>query len=91
MQLQVSIQLEKALRDFDNNLNILALEQENILLARENLDVAFERFRTGLSNSLELKNAQLSFQDAEVRLVQAQYAAKVSEVSLMKLNGELVK
>jgi len=91
MQLQINIQLEKALRDFDNNLNILALEQENILLARENLDVAFERFRTGLSNSLELKNAQLSFQDAEVRLVQAQYAAKVSETSLMKLNGELVK
>jgi outer membrane protein len=91
MQLQISIQLEKALRDFNNNLNILALEQENILLARENLDVAFERFRTGLSNSLELKNAQLSFQDAEVRLVQAQYAAKVSETSLMKLNGELVK
>jgi len=91
MQLQINIALEKALRDFDNNLNILALEQENILLARENLNVAFERFRTGLSNSLELKNAQLSFQDAEVRLVQAQYAAKVSETSLMKLNGELVK
>ena len=91
MQLQINIQLEKALRDFENNLNILALEEENILLARENLDVAFERFRTGLSNSLELKNAQLSFQDAEVRLVQAQYAAKVSETSLMKLNGELVK
>jgi len=91
LQLQVNIQLEKALRDFDNNLDILALEEENILLARENLEVAFERFRTGLSNSLELKNAQLSFQDAEVRLVQAQYAAKVSEVSLMKLNGELVK
>jgi outer membrane protein TolC len=91
MQLQISVQLEKALRDFENNLNILNLEQENILLARENLEVAFERFRTGLSNSLELKNAQLSFQDAEVRLVQAQYASKVSETSLMKLNGELVK
>jgi outer membrane protein len=91
MQLQINIALEKALRDFENNRNILALEQENILLARENLDVAFERFRTGLSSSLELKNAQLSFQDAEVRLVQAQYAAKVSETSLMKLNGELVK
>jgi len=91
VQLQISVQLEKALRDFENNLNILELEQENILLARENLEVAFERFRTGLSNSLELKNAQLSFQDAEVRLVQAQYAAKVSETSLMKLNGELVK
>lgn len=91
LQLQVSAQLEKALRDFSNNTSMLTLEQENILLARENLDVAFERFRTGLSNSLELKNAQLSFQNAEVRLVQAQYAAKISETELMRLNGELVK
>ena len=91
MQLQVSTQLEKALRDFNNNINILTLEQENILLARENLDVAFERFSTGLSNSLELKNAQLSYQNAEVRLVQAQYAAKISETELMRLNGELIK
>jgi outer membrane protein len=91
LQLQVSAQLEKALRDFNNNVNILSLEKENILLARENLDVAFERFRTGLSNSLELKNAQLSFQNAELRLVQAQYEAKISETELMRLNGELVK
>jgi len=91
LQLQVSVQLEKALRDFANSLEMLALEQENILLAKENLDVAFERFRSGLSNSLELKNAQLSFQNAESRLVQVQYAAKISETELMKLNGELVK
>ena len=90
-QLQVSAALEKALRDFSNNVSILVLEEENILLAKENLDVAFERFRTGLSNSLELKNAQLSFQNAELRLVQSQYAAKVSETELMRLNGELVK
>lgn len=91
LQLQVSAQLEKALRDFSNNISMLSLEQENILLAKENLDVAYERFRSGLSNSLELKNAQLSFQNAESRLVQAQYASKLSETALMKLNGELVK
>jgi outer membrane protein TolC len=43
-KLQISTQLEKAMRDFDNNMQMLALEQDNILLARENLDVAFERF-----------------------------------------------
>jgi len=91
LQLQVSTQLEKALRDFNNNISMLTLEQENILLARENMDVAYERFRSGLSNSIELKNAQSSFQNAESRLVQAQYAAKISETELMRLNGELVK
>ena len=91
LKLSVSTQVENALRNFSNNLKILTLETENILLARENLDVAFERFRTGLSTSLELKNAQYSFQNAEARLVQAQYDAKMSETELMRLNGELVK
>jgi outer membrane protein len=91
LKLKVSAELEKALRDFQNNLQILALEQENILLARENLDVAFERFRSGLYTSLQLKDAQLSFQDAQIRLVQIQYASKLSETELMRLNGELVK
>jgi len=91
VKLQVSTQLEKAMRDFDNNMEVLALEQDNILLARENLDVAFERFRSGLYSSLQLKDAQSSFSDAQVRLVQAQYAAKLSETELMRLNGELVR
>ena len=90
-KLQVSTQLEKAMRDFQNNMEMLALEQENILLARENLDVAFERFCSGLYSSLQLKDAQLSFQNAQVRLVQVQYATKLSETELMRLNGELVK
>jgi outer membrane protein TolC len=88
---QVNTALEKAIRDFNNNINIFHLEQSNILLAQENLDIALERFRSGLSNSLELKEAQRSFQDAEVRLVQIQYQSKLSETELMKLNGELVK
>jgi outer membrane protein TolC len=90
-KLRISTDLEKALRDFESNKLILALEEENILLARENLDIAFERFRSGLYTSLQLKDAQLSFQDAEVRLVQVQYATKLSETELMRLNGELVK
>ena len=90
-QLQVSAALEKALRDFSNNVSILVLEEENILLAKENLEVTFERFRNGLSNTRELKNAQLSFQNAEMRLVQTQYAAKVSDTELMRLNVESLK
>jgi outer membrane protein len=91
IRLRVSSQLENAIRDFRINMEQLALEEENILLARENLDVAFERFRSGLYTSLQLKDAQLSYQEAQSRLVQVQYAAKLSETELMRLNGELVK
>jgi outer membrane protein TolC len=91
LQLQVNVQVQKAMRDFSNALALLQLEQENSLLANENLTVAFERFRSGLSNSLELKAAQLSYQNSLTRLIQTQYAAKLAETELMRLNGEFVK
>jgi len=91
VKLQVNTELEKAIRNFTNNLAILQLEQENILLASENLNIALERYRSGLSIALELQQAQKSFQDGDTRLVQAQYNAKLSETELLRLNGELVK
>ena len=90
-RLRISTELEKALRDFESNKQMLVLEEENIVLARENLEIAFERFRSGLYTSLQLKDAQSSFQDAEVRLVQVQYATKLAETELMRLNGSLVR
>jgi outer membrane protein len=67
------------------------LEEENLVLANENVVVALERFRIGNSTPVELKEAQKSLDDAEYRTVSARYAAKVAETELMRLNGELVK
>jgi outer membrane protein len=80
-----------AWRDFQSKLQLVAMEEENYLLAKENVNVALERFRLGSSNTLELKEAQRSFEDAQARMVSARYDAKLAETELMRLNGELVK
>ena len=80
-----------AYNNFKNSMDVLSLEEENFKLAKENVDVALERFRLGNSNTIELKVAQKSFDDAQTRLVNARYDAKVSETELMRLNGMLVK
>lgn len=90
-KLVVESSLLKAFNDFNNAKQILALEEENLLLAKENVDVALESFRLGSSNSIELKEAQKSFEDAQTRLVNARYTTKIAEISLLKLNGILVK
>jgi outer membrane protein TolC len=69
----------------------LTLEEESVDLARENVMVALERFRQGVSTTLELKEAQQSLELAAYRLIQARYNTKVSETELMRLKGTLLK
>ncbi|MEO8146587.1 MAG: TolC family protein [Bacteroidia bacterium] len=80
-----------AYRVFKNNLQLLALEQSNSLLATENLNLALERFRAGSIDELQLKDAQQSNVEAQNRLVNAKFVAKVSEVYLKRISGQLLK
>jgi len=87
----IELSLLKAYLDYNNAKEILKLEEENMALAQENVSIALESFRLGSSSTLQLKNAQKSFEDAQLRLVNARYNAKSLEIELMRLNGMLVK
>jgi outer membrane protein len=87
---QIESDLLKAFRIFENNLQLLALEEENIKVASENLKVAMEKYKLGSISALLLKDAQTSYENAQNRLVNARYDTKISEIKLMKLNGSLV-
>jgi outer membrane protein TolC len=80
-----------AFQSYEQQKNELALEEENILLARENLDIVFQTYKLGAATLIQLKQAQQSFEDAYNRLVSARYNAKVSETELLRLSGQLVK
>ena len=69
----------------------LALEEENILLAKENVNIALERFRLGVSTYLELRETQKSLEDAYNRLLAARYNTKLAETELLRLKGDLVR
>lgn len=83
--------LLKMFKTYQNALVALKLEQENTLVAKENQDIALERFRVGTTGSIELMLAQKSYIDALGRLISARYNAKISETQIMKLEGSLVK
>ena len=87
---EISAELLNAYRNFTNQKATLKLEEENIEYAREILKVAQEKFRIGASSLVEVKNAQSTFEAANLRLVSARYNAKVSETLLRRLNGDLI-
>jgi outer membrane protein TolC len=80
-----------AFQNYEQQKRALALEEENILLARENLDIVFQTYKLGAATLLVLMVAQNSLAEAENRLIEARYNAKVSETELMRLSGQIVR
>lgn len=85
------LNLMKAFKKNQDDIAILKLEEENQLLAKENLEIALERFRLGASTSIELKIAQESYEGSIKRLSDSRFNAKISETQLLKLSGGIVK
>jgi outer membrane protein TolC len=76
---------------YQNNLLLLALEKQNLATARENLDIALERYKLGSLSGLELREVQQSLLEAEERLLSVQYQTKVAEISLHQISGGVMK
>jgi outer membrane protein len=88
---EINTSVATAYRDYTLYQQTLALEEDNIKLVRENLFIAQERYRLGVTTFLEMRTAEQSFADATNRLIQARYNTKVAEIELLRLRGDLVK
>ena len=75
---------------FRNQWQLIALEQENLEYARQSAEIALDRYRLGVTTPLELRVAQQNAQQAELRLLNAVYELKLSEIELMRISGQLV-
>ena len=90
-QTAINTGLRNAFRDYEYQQQALNLEEENIELAKENVAIALERFKQGVSTYLELREAQQSLEAAYDRLIAARYNAKVAETEVLRLRGGLVR
>jgi outer membrane protein len=88
-KLEVNTELQLALTDFDNQLQLLQIEKNNFGLAQENLNISMQRLRLGQTTALEVRQAEESFQESLTRLTNFSYTAKVAEIKLKQLMGAL--
>ena len=84
-------ELYKLYNDYVTNLRIVEIELINQEVARENVKVAFEKYRLGLINDIELRETQKKFIDAQYQLLLSQFQAKKAEIELLRISGELGK
>jgi len=73
-----------------NNLRLINLEEQNVQTASENLDIALESYKLGSLSGLELREVQKSLLDAKDRLFSIHYQAKLAEISLQLISGNIM-
>jgi outer membrane protein TolC len=87
----INLSVINAFKDYEQQKKALALEEENILLAKENVDIIFQIYKLGATTYIQLREAQKSLEDAYNRLISARYNTKLAETELLRLKGDLVK
>lgn len=90
VKLDLDADLQKVYLSYQSNLNLYELERANLAVAKENEEIALERYKLGNSDALELREAQLNAVAAESRMLDAAYSVKVAEIELYRLSGELM-
>ena len=75
---------------YRNNLEVILLEEENLIAAKENYEIAMERYLLGDLPGIEMREAQESLLDAEERILTAQYNTKLCEISLQQISGNVM-
>ena len=75
---------------YRNNLEVILLEEENLIAAKENYEIAMERYLLGDLPGIEMREAQKSLLDAEERILTAQYNNKLCEISLQQISGNIM-
>lgn len=76
---------------YRNNIEMLKLERQNLVAAKENHEIAMERYMLGNLSGIEMREAQKSLLDAEERILSAEYDTKLCEISLLQISGKITR
>ncbi len=82
-------ELNNAYINYNNALKAIDLEKSNLVLATQNIIIATERYKRLNITSVELRQIQISYNDAKNRLYNALYQAKMAEATVALLSGDI--
>jgi outer membrane protein TolC len=85
----LNTQLSTAFQTYLTNLELIDLEENNEAIAKQNLEITLDKFRIGTITTIDFRTAQLNYVNAKVRYSNAQYEAKLSEIALKELAGNI--
>lgn len=88
-EIQLKSDIQRAYNTYETNLGLLSIEEKNYQVAKENSEIALERFRLGIASYLEFRDAQVNLLSAENRLITSIFQIKQQEIELLRLSGKI--
>jgi len=84
-------QYANAVNDLANNQRNFSKQRDNYLLAEEVYKVTSDRYREGITSMTEVLQDEMSMSDAQNNYLTAHFNYQVSNLTLLKLTGQLDK
>ncbi len=75
---------------YNNALFVLQAQEKNVVTNQNNFDRSEERYKLGQITSIEFRQAQINLLNSQTALNNAKYDAKLLELELLRLSGELL-
>ena len=90
MVIDIERTFNNAWDDYQNKLTIFQVQENNIITSTNNFNRTQEKYKLGQATSIEFRQAQLNLINSELNRNQAKYAAKIAELTVLQLSGELL-
>ncbi|GGG32419.1 membrane protein [Christiangramia forsetii] len=87
---EVERDIANALGNYQNKLYIFKVQEENVKTNLDNFNRSQEQYKLGRITSIEFRQAQINLLDARTSLNLAKYDAKLAELQLLQLTGQLL-
>jgi len=88
-RLAVKTGLKTAYETYLTNMELVKMEEKNEDIARQNLEITLAKYNIGSISAVEFRDAQENFINAISRFNAAQLQAKLSEIQLKELVGQI--
>lgn len=89
LELDLHAHLQTSWLSYRSNLDLLELQKQNLEIAETNLEIAMERYKLGNLSGFDMRQVQKNLLDAEERVLQVEYDAKICEISLLLISGNI--
>ncbi len=89
-KINIENNLKNTWENYKNQLFILKAQETNVLTTNNNFERTQERFKLGQISSVEFRQAQINLLNAKTALNNAKFDAKLIELSLLQLSGDIL-
>jgi len=90
VSLEVNRDIQNAMAIYENRLEIYRIQEQNVLTNQNNFERSREQFQLGRITSIEFRQAQINLLNAQTNKNLAKYDAKLAELQLLQLTGQLL-